>query len=79
MPELFRIFRRDGEGFIYIGTFEGENVKQAMQEAVYADALPGSHEYEAHVLRNASFFEAKFRDERFVDILRPVKNPNSAD
>lgn len=79
MPEFFRVFRRDGEGLLYIGTFEGENVKQAMQKAVYADPLPGSHKYEAHVVRNASFFEAEFRDERFVDILRTVTNPNVAD
>lgn len=78
MSEFFRVFRVDDADFLYVGTFEGANVKEAVQKALYADT-DGANTYEAHVVRNASVWEAKSRNERFVDTLRQVPNSNIPD
>ena len=74
--EKFRVFRLDGHSPHYVGTFEGEGPKDAVNKAIYADEKGGKHVYEAHVLRNASVFDAKSRDERFID---SVKQLNTQD
>ncbi len=66
-PEKFRVFRLEEDAPRYVGTFAGESPKDAVNQAIYADEHGGGHTYEAHVLRNASLFEAKSRDERFID------------
>lgn len=70
--EKFRVFRLEGDGPHYVGTFEGEGPKEAVNKAIYADDSGGRHTYEAHVLRNASIFETKSRDERFIDSVKQV-------
>ena len=70
--EKFRVFRLEDGTPIYVGTFEGEGPKDAVNNAIYADQQGGQHLYEAHVLRNASVFDAKSRDERFIDSVKQL-------
>ena len=74
--EHFRVFRLEDETPIYVGTFPGENPKEAVRKAVGVADTDGSHVYEAHVLRNTSVFETRSRKETFIDSIQQV---NSAD
>jgi hypothetical protein len=74
--ERFRVFRLESDTPIYVGTFEGENAKDAVRKAVGADESAGSHVYEAHVLRNTSVFETRSRKETLIDSIQHV---NTAD
>lgn len=76
--EQFRVFRHvsTGEVMIYIGTYDASTPREAIEHAIHDDPLTGGgiHRpvYEAHVLRNASVFSAKFRNERFTDSITPL-------
>jgi hypothetical protein len=72
--ERFRAFalEDDGKTPVYIGTFEADNAKDAVREAVYEDPNAGHRLYEVHVLRNTSVFETSSRNERFVDSVKQL-------
>lgn len=76
--EQFRVFRHvsTGEVMVYIGTYETNTPREAIQHAINDDPQTGGgvHRpvYEAHVLRNASIFGVRFRNERFTDSITPM-------
>lgn len=70
--EQFRVFRHDGGGLVYVGTFEAANSKEAARKGVYASRTTGDGVFEVHVLRNAGVFEARTRIEHFIDSLGPL-------
>lgn len=73
MAESYRVFRVVDDGLVYIGTYGGTNPKEATKKAADDDPAPaGEHVYEAHVIRNASLFRIKNRDERFTDDVRQL-------
>ena len=66
--ERSRVFRLEEEGtLVHVGTFEAPNPKEAVRRGIYADGSDGRRIYEAHVLRNASVFDATSRKEHFID------------
>lgn len=73
MGEKFRVLRHESDGgLIYVGTYVGDTVKKAIRLAAADDARrgnPGDHRYEAHVVRNASIWDASTRNEQFIDKL----------
>ena len=77
--EKFRVFRldEDDDAPAYVGTFAAETPKEAVREAIWIDDEVGPQQrrefvYEAHVLRNASVFETRSRDERFIDSVKQL-------
>jgi len=80
MAEQFRVVRF-GAGVTdatNIGVFTADSPKEAVRQAVYADAqagVTGSQTYEAHVRRNASVWSSKSRNEQFIDELVRSEDP----
>jgi hypothetical protein len=70
----FRVFRLDHPDAepAYVGTFDGDNAKDAIRHGIYADKRGGEAIYEAHVLGNASVFDARSRIEQFIDSLKQL-------
>lgn len=80
MAEQFRVVRfgAGATDATNVGVFAADNPKEAVRHAVYADGkagVTGAQTYEAHVMRNASVWTAKSRNEQFIDELVRSEDP----
>lgn len=80
MAEQFRVLRfgAGATDALNVGVFAADSPKEAVRQAVYADGkagVTGDQTYEAHVMRNASVWNAKSRNEQFIDELVRSEDP----
>lgn len=80
MTEQFRVIRIDAghADAISVGVFPADSAKEAVKQAVYVDGkagVTGAQTYEAHVMRNASVWNASSRNEQFIDKLVRSEDP----